>query len=103
MPGVTGTPGPYSTLFADLYTKFTKQTVKAQPVNQAPELLVTKLPPADVALLIPADPTINEAIGVSAAKDGTAWLYAPSDGDYILITGPHPTRLHLAAGEVKKL
>ncbi len=72
-------------------------------MSAAPELLVSKLPPTDVALLLPADPTINEAVGVSAAKDGTAWIIAPAPGDYILITGPHPTTIHLTAGEVKKL
>jgi hypothetical protein len=96
-----GPPTPYSKLFADLYTKLTKQTAKPQPIEKAPELLVSKLPPSEAALLVPADPSTNETIGVSAAADGTAWFYAPEAGDYILQAGGRSTTLHLIAGAVK--
>jgi hypothetical protein len=99
---VSGAPTPYSKLFAELYTKFTKQTAGPQSIDAAPELLVSKLAPGDVALLVPVDPATNSGVGVSAAGDGTAWLFAPGSGDYILMTGARPAAVHLNAGEVKR-
>jgi hypothetical protein len=102
LPAVTGPPTPFGTLFAELYTKFTKQAARPQVIDAAPELLVSKLAPADVALLIPADPATQGTIGVAAAGDGTAWIFAPASGDYILLTGARSTPLHLNAGDLKR-
>lgn len=102
MPAVSGTPTPFSTVFAELYTKFTKQVARPPSMDVAPELLVSKMAPAEVAWLLPADPASSESVGVSAAGDGTAWLFAPGSGDYILMTGTRRTAVHLSAGEVNR-
>jgi hypothetical protein len=36
----------------------------------------------DLALLVPDDPAVAEAVGVRAAADGTAWIVPPRPGDY---------------------
>jgi hypothetical protein len=98
LPNVTGTPTPFSTLFADLYTKFTKQSAKPLPVDAPAELLVSHLDPTGTALLLPADPAREDAVGVSVAQDGTAWLYAPSPGEYVLLTAAGSSKVNLASG-----
>jgi hypothetical protein len=98
----SGAPTPYSKLFAELFTKFTRQPATPQFGDAAPELLVSKLANGEVALLIPADSAAKPVTGVSAAGDGTAWLYAPASGDYILITGAHATTIHLNSAELKR-
>jgi hypothetical protein len=100
LPPVSGPPSPYSTLFADLYTKFTKQPAKPESVEPAPEVLASGV--EDFALLLPANPAIQEGIGTAAATDGTAWLIAPAPGDYVLLSGKRSSNVHLNAGEVKK-
>jgi hypothetical protein len=100
LPPVSGPPSPYSTLFADLYTKFTKQPAQAQSTEPAPEVLASGV--KDFALLLPANPAIQEGVGTAAAADGTAWLIAPAAGDYVLLSGGRTSNIHLNAGEVKK-
>jgi hypothetical protein len=102
LPAVAGSPTPYSTLFAELYAKYTGQAAKPQAVVGAPEVLVSNLALTEVALLMPSDASVEEAVGVSAAKDGTAWVYAPGSGDFVVVAGERVGKFHLAAGEVKR-
>lgn len=98
----SGSSTAYSKLFAELYTTFTKEPAKPQAIDKAPELLVSKFAPAEVALLIPADPASDKAVGVTASGDGTAWIFAPASGNYVLTAGPHQDKVRLNAGEVNR-
>ena len=101
LPAVSGTPTPYSTLFAELYAKYVGQAAKAQGGEAAPEVLMSGLAAMDVALM-PVDPGAEEAAGVSAAKDGTAWIYSAGSGDYVVAAGGRAGKVHVAAGEMKR-
>jgi hypothetical protein len=103
LPSVQGTPTAYSTHFARLYAKFTKQPARATGTNAFPELLVSGLGAGDVPLLVPADSTVSETRGVAAAKDGTAWFFASEPGDYILLAGPKPKTVHLNSSRVTEI
>jgi hypothetical protein len=96
-----GTPTPFSKLFAELYTQYTKQPAKPWGTSQSPELLVSKLAPGEAAILIPSDSASGETIGVTADAAGTAWLYPALAGDYHLLTGAHSSTVHLATGLVR--
>jgi hypothetical protein len=85
----TWTPSPYSDLFRTLHVKFLNRAPAASALERAAELLVTGLAADDLALLVPDDPAVSEALGVRAAEDGTAWIVPPRSGDY---------RLHHAGG-----
>jgi hypothetical protein len=78
------TPSPYSDLFRALSAQFLKQAPAAQVTERAAELLVSGLAADDLALLVPADPAVAEAVGVRAAADGTAWFVPPRPGSYQL-------------------
>jgi hypothetical protein len=98
IPPVSGAAGPFGALFAELWAKYAKQPMKPAAVDPSPELLVSGLAAAEVALLIPTDPASGKSVGVAAAADGTAWIFAPAAGDYTLIAGGHSTNIHLNAG-----
>jgi hypothetical protein len=77
-------PSPYSDLFRELSTRFLKQAPAAQGIERAAELLVAGIAADDLALLVPDDPAVAEAVGVRAADDGTAWIVPPRPGTYQL-------------------
>jgi hypothetical protein len=78
------TPSPYSDLFRALAAQFLKQSPTAPVLERAAELLVTGLSANDLALLVPTDPAVAEAVGVRADDDGTAWFVPPRPGSYQL-------------------
>jgi hypothetical protein len=69
-------PPTTSKLFAQLYTKYTKQAALPQRAIAAAEFLVKNVAPGEAA------PTT----GVLAADDGTAWLFAPVTADYPVVS-----------------
>jgi hypothetical protein len=75
---------PYGELFADLQRKFMKQNPAPYNGETAPELLVSGLAPDHIAILLPQDPAIDEAVGTRADEKGTAWIVAPRSGSYRL-------------------
>jgi hypothetical protein len=78
------TPSPYSDLFRELSARFLKQPQAVRGAARAAELLVAGLAADDLALLVPGDPAVAEAVGVRAAADGTAWIVPPRPGAYQL-------------------
>jgi hypothetical protein len=78
------TLGPYGELFADLEKKFMKQNPAPYSGETAPELLVSGLASDHIAILIPQDPDLDEAVGTRADEKGTAWIVAPRAGSYRL-------------------
>lgn len=77
-------PTSYSTLFAELYKKYTKRAAAAYSGRSASELLVSGLAPDEIAILMPRDPATAGVIGIRAATDGTAWIIPPQPGDFDL-------------------
>jgi len=88
---------PYSRLFAELYQKYTGRAPVAFGGETAGELLVTGLPPDELAVLLPGNQEVAEAAGVRADDDGTAWFTA-QPGTYRLYSrdGSLAITVHLA-------
>jgi hypothetical protein len=76
--------GPYGELFADLEKRLMKQSPAPYSGETAPELLVSGLAPDHIAILLPQDPDLDDAVGTRADEKGTAWIVAPRAGSYRL-------------------
>ncbi len=88
--------GPYGELFADLQKKFMKQNPAPYRGETAPELLVSGLVPDHIAILVPQDPDLDDAVGTRADAHGAAWIVAPRAGVYRLYykDGSQPIHTH---------
>jgi hypothetical protein len=90
------TLSPYGELFADLQKKFMKQNPAPYSGETAPELLVSGLAPDHIAILVPQDPDLEDAVGIRADEKGAAWIVAPRAGSYRLYykDGSQPIQTH---------
>jgi hypothetical protein len=84
----------YSDLFADLKKKVGNNSPASYNGEISPELLISGLAPGDLAILVPQDPTLDNAVGTRADAKGAAWMATPRPGSYRLYykDGSQPIR-----------
>lgn len=95
-PRSAWTASSHSDRFADLQRTFVKSSPVPYKGETAPELLVSGLAADDLAILLPRDPDLDDAVETRAAVDGTAWIVAPRAGSYRLYyrDGSQPIQTH---------